>query len=60
MARFKSPVIPSLAEGEEEETRSVDEWAAWSTLQIVNGVLKPQSKGGRSVRVTKEEVEKHG
>lgn len=51
MRRLKSPVIPPLAEGEKEETRSVDEWASWSAQQVVNGVLKPQTKGGRPVRV---------
>ena len=50
MQRLKSPVILPLAEGEKEETRSVDEWAAWSALQVVKGVLKPQTKGGRPVR----------
>lgn len=47
MRRLKSPVIPPLAEGEKEETRSVDEWAAWSALQVVKGVIKPHTKGGR-------------
>lgn len=59
MRRFKSHVIPPL-EGEEEDMRSVDEWAAWSALQIINGTFKAQSKGGRPVRVTNEEVEKYG
>jgi len=40
-------VIPPLAEGEEEETRSVDDWATSKVQQIMNGVIKPHTTGGR-------------
>jgi isopenicillin N synthase-like dioxygenase len=39
-------VIPALSEGEEEDARNVDAWAAWRAQQIMNGELKPQSRGG--------------
>ncbi len=42
-------VIPLLKEGEEDETRSVTEWAAWRAQQIMNGALKPQTRGGKHV-----------
>jgi len=53
MKRLKSAVIPPLSDGEQEETRSVDEWAAWSAQQVVIGKLKPQTKGGRPAGFTK-------
>ncbi|KAF2865912.1 oxidoreductase [Massariosphaeria phaeospora] len=42
-------VIPRLADGEEAETRSVSEWAAWGAQQIMKGELKPESRGGKLV-----------
>lgn len=51
MGRLRnSPVVPPLAEGEKEETRSVDDWATWRARQVMMGELNPQSKGGLSVR----------
>ncbi|GKZ26049.1 hypothetical protein AbraIFM66951_005081 [Aspergillus brasiliensis] len=46
MRRIRGGRIPVLAEGEEEELRSVDEWAAWRAKQVILGVLKPQTRGG--------------
>jgi isopenicillin N synthase-like dioxygenase len=42
-------LIPRLREGDEAETRSVSEWAAWRAQQIMNGELKPQTRGGKAV-----------
>jgi len=53
MKRLRSSVIPPLAEGEKEETRSVDEWASWRAQQIVSGELKAETRGGRPVNVAK-------
>lgn len=39
-------VIPLLKNGEEEDTSTVDAWAAWRAQQIINGELKPQTRGG--------------
>jgi hypothetical protein len=39
-------VIPPLAEGEVDETPSVDEWAVWRSQQIMKGELNPQTSGG--------------
>lgn len=39
-------VIPQLKNGEEEDERNVDSWAAWRAQQIMNGALKPESRGG--------------
>lgn len=47
MRRLRSSVIPGIPEDEEEETRSVSDWAAWRARQIMNGELKPQTKGGK-------------
>lgn len=47
MRRLKGGVIPALAEGEEDETRLVDDWASWRVKQIMLGKLKPQTKGGK-------------
>ncbi|PYI03761.1 oxidoreductase [Aspergillus sclerotiicarbonarius CBS 121057] len=44
-----SAVIPPLEEGEEEDTRSVSDWAAWRARHVMNGELKPQTTGGRRV-----------
>ncbi|PWY73897.1 Clavaminate synthase-like protein [Aspergillus sclerotioniger CBS 115572] len=44
-----SDVIPPLGEGEEEDTRSVSDWAAWRARQVMNGELKPRTTGGRRV-----------
>lgn len=40
-------VIPPLGEDEEEDTRTLDAWAAWRAQQIMDGQLKPQSRGGK-------------
>jgi isopenicillin N synthase-like dioxygenase len=40
-------VIPPLEDGEEDDTRNVDSWAAWRAQQIMNGVLKAESRGGK-------------
>ncbi|PYH99981.1 oxidoreductase [Aspergillus ellipticus CBS 707.79] len=45
-----STVIPPPGEGDEEDTRSVSDWAAWRARQIMKGELKPQTTGGRKVR----------
>jgi isopenicillin N synthase-like dioxygenase len=39
-----SAMIPSLKEGEDADTSSVSEWAAWRAQQIINGELKPQTR----------------
>jgi hypothetical protein len=44
------PLIPRLREDEEEETRSVSEWAAWRAGQIMKGELKPQTRGGKPIK----------
>ncbi|RAL02383.1 oxidoreductase [Aspergillus ibericus CBS 121593] len=50
MHRIKgSAVVPPLAEGEEEDARTVSDWAAWRARQVMNGELKPQTTGGRRV-----------
>lgn len=49
MQRLRSSMIPELGEGEEEETRSTVEWASWRAKQIMNGELKPQTRGGKTV-----------
>lgn len=52
MRRLESSVIPLLGEGEEDETRTVNEWAAWRAVQVMRGELKPQTRGGTTpVRV---------
>jgi isopenicillin N synthase-like dioxygenase len=51
MHRLKSDgVIPPLAEGEEDESRSASEWAAWRAGQIIRGELKAQTTGGRLLK----------
>ncbi|KAJ6111728.1 hypothetical protein N7523_007789 [Penicillium sp. IBT 18751x] len=49
MQRLKGGIVPPLKEGEDEETCSVHEWAAWRAKQVMLGQLKPQTKGGKSV-----------
>ncbi|KAF4626294.1 hypothetical protein G7Y89_g11868 [Cudoniella acicularis] len=49
MRRLKSNgVIPPASEGEEEDTRSVDDWAAGRVKSIILGEVKPQGRGGRA------------
>jgi isopenicillin N synthase-like dioxygenase len=44
MRRIKgSTVIPPLPEGQEDDTRSLSDWAAWRATQIMKGELKPQT-----------------
>jgi isopenicillin N synthase-like dioxygenase len=43
-------LIPRLTDEEEEETRSVSEWAAWRAGQIMKGELKPQTRGGKPLK----------
>lgn len=38
-------VIPRLKDGEAEDMRTVDSWAAWRAQQIMNGERKPQTRG---------------
>ncbi|TGO23855.1 hypothetical protein BPAE_0119g00010 [Botrytis paeoniae] len=49
MRRLQSNVIPQLAEDEEVETRYVDEWAAWRAHQVIEGNVRPQTRGGRPI-----------
>ncbi|KAJ5722283.1 hypothetical protein N7488_000318 [Penicillium malachiteum] len=51
MRRLKGAAIPQLEENENDETRSVNEWAAWRTKQIILGQLKPQTRDGKLVGV---------
>ncbi|KAJ5579509.1 uncharacterized protein N7459_005494 [Penicillium hispanicum] len=51
MSRLKGGIIPLLRDGEEEETRSVSDWAAWRARQVMIGELKPQTRGGKSFSV---------
>ncbi|KAJ5495612.1 oxidoreductase2OG-Fe(II) oxygenase family [Penicillium diatomitis] len=46
MSRLVGGIVPSLQYGERDETRSVKEWAAWRSRQVISGELKPQSRGG--------------
>ncbi|PYH38799.1 oxidoreductase [Aspergillus neoniger CBS 115656] len=46
LQRLKGGIIPPLLPGEEEETRTVDEWSEWRSRQIALGQLKPESRGG--------------
>jgi isopenicillin N synthase-like dioxygenase len=53
MRRLKGgKVIPSLSESESEveDTRLVNDWAAWRARQIMDGVMRPQTNGGRNHR----------
>ncbi|KAJ4288923.1 hypothetical protein N0V90_011264 [Kalmusia sp. IMI 367209] len=47
MRRLHSNVIPVVRDGEEEDTRTVTDWAAQRAGQIIRGELKPQTHGGR-------------
>lgn len=49
MQRLKGGIIPPVEEGQDDETRSVNEWAGWRARQIMLGQLKPQTRGGKSV-----------
>jgi hypothetical protein len=40
-------VIPPLGDGQEDDRRDVDSWAVWRAEQIIDGSLKPESRGGR-------------
>ncbi|KAJ5611874.1 hypothetical protein N7528_008979 [Penicillium herquei] len=51
MRRLKGAAIPPLEENENDETRSVNEWAAWRARQVMLGQLKPQTRGGKLVGV---------
>ncbi|KAH6675882.1 putative oxidoreductase [Halenospora varia] len=52
MRRLESNgVVPPASEGDEEDTRSVDDWAAGRVRSIILGEVKPQGRGGRSVTV---------
>ncbi|KAE8306302.1 hypothetical protein BDV41DRAFT_570053 [Aspergillus transmontanensis] len=44
LARFVGGIVPSLKPGEENETRSVDEWNEWRSRQIMKGQLKDKQK----------------
>ncbi|PVH97059.1 putative oxidoreductase [Periconia macrospinosa] len=47
MQRLKGgSVIPPLGD-EEDDTRDVDSWAVWRAQQVMDGVLKPESRGGK-------------
>ncbi|KAL3460050.1 oxidoreductase [Aspergillus heterothallicus] len=49
MRRLRGGLIPAVGEGDEEETRPVNEWAAWRSRQVMLGLLKPQTRGGGTV-----------
>jgi hypothetical protein len=51
MRRLSSKAIPPVAENEVDETRSVNDWAAWRALQVMKGELKAQTRGGRPVQI---------
>ncbi|KAB8225744.1 oxidoreductase [Aspergillus novoparasiticus] len=44
LARFVGGIVPPLKPGEEDETRSVDEWNEWRSRQIIKGQLKDEQK----------------
>ncbi|KAE8380750.1 oxidoreductase [Aspergillus bertholletiae] len=46
LARFVGGIVPPLKPGEENETRSVDEWNDWRSKQIIQGQLKHEQKSG--------------
>ena len=48
MERLKSPVIPPSAAGEQEDKKSVSDWAAMRALQIMKGEVRPRTNGGQS------------
>ena len=43
-------------DGEEDESRSVDDWAAWRPREIIMGRLKPRTRGGASPSINGESV----
>ncbi|PQE31746.1 2OG-Fe(II) oxygenase family protein [Rutstroemia sp. NJR-2017a WRK4] len=47
MRRLEGRGVPRLGEGEEDQERSVKEWAEWRVGQIMNGEVKPQTMGGK-------------
>jgi hypothetical protein len=47
MRRLEGSGIPAFGEGEEDQERSVKEWAEWRVGQIMNGGVKPQTMGGK-------------
>ncbi|GKZ22391.1 hypothetical protein AbraIFM66951_011559 [Aspergillus brasiliensis] len=49
LKRVKGGIIPPLLPGEEDETRTVDEWSEWRSRQIMLGHLKPETRGGRNM-----------
>ncbi|KAB8216225.1 hypothetical protein BDV33DRAFT_194589 [Aspergillus novoparasiticus] len=49
MQRLKGGILPPVEEGQDDETRSVNEWAGWRARQTMLGQLKPQTRGGKSV-----------
>jgi isopenicillin N synthase-like dioxygenase len=51
MRRLRSKAIPPVVEDEVDETRSVNDWAAWRAFQIMKGELKAQTRGGRPVQI---------
>ncbi|GKZ37573.1 hypothetical protein AbraIFM66950_009186 [Aspergillus brasiliensis] len=48
LKRLEGGIIPPLLPGEEDETRTVDEWSESRSRQIVLGRLKPEARGGRN------------
>ncbi|KAE8404938.1 oxidoreductase [Aspergillus pseudonomiae] len=44
LARFVGGIVPPLKPGEQDETRSVDEWNEWRSRQIMKGQLKNEHK----------------
>jgi isopenicillin N synthase-like dioxygenase len=51
MQRLKSEVIPAVKDGEEEDLRTVTEWAAERAGQIIRGELTARTHGGRNATV---------
>lgn len=49
MQRLRGGRIPPLEDGEQDDKRPVNEWAAWRTKQIIMGELKAQTRGGKPV-----------
>lgn len=49
MRRLNGRFIPPVEDPSEEETRSVNEWAAWRARQVMLGQLNPQTTGGNPI-----------
>jgi isopenicillin N synthase-like dioxygenase len=49
MRRIRSSVIPIVKDGEDEDVRSVTDWATERSIQIIKGTLTPQTHGGRYI-----------